>query len=260
MKKLIKFIREESEIYKTGVYKLYYLTNPDLFYIGSTAIHEGRIGKIGFHRRLSGHLQFLKKGRHHSKILQHIFNTQGTEGLIMEILAICDPSECKTSEQVYIDNLKPPCNTHISSTSGIGTKHTAEAKHKISLAHKGRKITEDHKRKISQANKGKMPKNILHFLSPEVKLKAALARRGIRKTSIKFFEAVRSPVIMISVAGEVIKEYSSIRAAVCETGIASSSISQCATGRRKTAGGYSWKYKAVENGHLISPHIHQKEK
>lgn len=51
-------------------------------------------------------------------------------------------------------------------------------------------------------------------------------------------------VVMLSLNNEFIKSYRSTRAAMRETGIASSSISDCCRGyRRKSAGGYRWMFK-----------------
>ena len=43
--------------------------------------------------------------------------------------------------------------------------------------------------------------------------------------------------------GNTIKEYPSLREASRQTGIGSGNISQCCSGKYKTAGGYIWKYK-----------------
>lgn len=41
------------------------------------------------------------------------------------------------------------------------------------------------------------------------------------------------------------KEFNSLRIASRETGIHCSSISECCTGKRKTAGGFTWRYKIL---------------
>lgn len=257
MKRLIKYQVSEADIYKTGVYKLFYTQQPEAFYIGSASVSTGRIGKIGFHRRLSGHLQYLRNGRHHSKILQGLFNLHKLDGMVMEIILVCEPCDCKIKEQYFIDILCPPCNTHQFSDSGLGYTHTEESKVKMSKKKKGIPLSDTHKDKISNSTKGKSPKNLSILRSPEIIKKAGIARRGVKKTSKKFFDAIRSPIVQFNMEGEEIKRFISIKEAVYETKIASSSISQCAIGKRKSAGGFSWKY--LENGHLISPHIHQKE-
>ena len=43
--------------------------------------------------------------------------------------------------------------------------------------------------------------------------------------------------------GEIMKEYSTIAAAVAESGVSSKSIRDAANGIQKHAGGYCWKYK-----------------
>ena len=53
------------------------------------------------------------------------------------------------------------------------------------------------------------------------------------------------PVIQISVSGDYINVYPSAREAYRKTGVHYMNISKCLTGKRKSAGGYIWKYKEV---------------
>jgi hypothetical protein len=46
--------------------------------------------------------------------------------------------------------------------------------------------------------------------------------------------------------GNFIKEYNSINEASKQTSINQGNISMCILGKRKTAGGYIWKYKEVK--------------
>ena len=49
-------------------------------------------------------------------------------------------------------------------------------------------------------------------------------------------------VLQFSKTGEFITEYTSVHEAERHTGCANSSICKCCKGKRKTAGGYIWKY------------------
>ena len=51
------------------------------------------------------------------------------------------------------------------------------------------------------------------------------------------------PVLQFSMNGELISEYTSIREAERQTGCPNQSICQCCKGKRKSCGGYIWKYK-----------------
>ncbi len=69
----------------------------------------------------------------------------------------------------------------------------------------------------------------MKFKSKRRSLEANLASKG-------------TPFCFIN-EGEIIKEYSTIAAAVAESGVSSKSIRDAANGIQKHAGGYCWKYK-----------------
>lgn len=85
----------------------------------------------------------------------------------------------------------------------------------------GLRHSEDCKRRLREANIGKK-------LSDEIKEKMSLSRR--------------KPIVQYSKDGTYIKEYNSTIQAVEETGIDGGSISKVLSGKRKSAGGYIWKY------------------
>ena len=64
---------------------------------------------------------------------------------------------------------------------------------------------------------------------------------GIRKSVDKMIAERAKPVVQINNKNHIIKEFPSIQAAQRELKI--SHIWDCLVGRRKTAGGYKWKYK-----------------
>ena len=51
------------------------------------------------------------------------------------------------------------------------------------------------------------------------------------------------PVLQFSKSGEFIKEWQSVNEARRQLGIPSGNICWCCKGKRKTAGGYKWRYK-----------------
>jgi len=53
----------------------------------------------------------------------------------------------------------------------------------------------------------------------------------------------KRPVLKISLEGKMIKEYESISKASKENNISKGNINNVCKGKRKTAGGYKWKYK-----------------
>ena len=89
-------------------------------------------------------------------------------------------------------------------------KKTEEHRKKISETMTGIILTEEHRKKISEAK----PKN---------------------------------PVLQFSKDGELLLEYPSIMEASRHTGCNPSHICACCKGKRKTTGGYIWKYKSNTN-------------
>lgn len=72
------------------------------FYIGSSIDIKARWGT---------HLHNLKKGSHHSKRLQAIFNNNGIDDIVFTVIQTCSDSDIFAVEQKYISLLKPDLNT-----------------------------------------------------------------------------------------------------------------------------------------------------
>jgi group I intron endonuclease len=106
----IKFILSKTnanyeEIHKTGVYKIYHINKPNIYYIGSaTSIRKWR---KGFKERWKKHLTSLNTKTHHSIYLQNVINKYGIDGIRFEILEFCSPDMCLNSEQKWLDFYKP---------------------------------------------------------------------------------------------------------------------------------------------------------
>ena len=118
-----------------------------------------------------------------------------------------------------------------------GRKISEETKRKMSEARKGRIVSEATRKKLSEANKGKK-------LSIETKEKLRLASLGKKMTAEnkeKIKEAVCKKIIQIK-DDKIINEWESIREASRTLNICNSSITECCRGKRKTAGGFSWRY------------------
>lgn len=107
---------------------------------------------------------------------------------------------------------------------GSNGKACEETKIKMSESKKGKKLSEEHRQKISESLKG--DKNPLYGkkLSEEVKQK------------------ISKKVLQYSKDGYFIKEFNSCREASRETGINYTSICNCANSRRRSAGGFIWKF------------------
>lgn len=133
-----------------------------------------------------------------------------------------------------------------------GKKMSNELRQKLSKAHKGIKLSdeakaklsknnarywlgkhrsEETKRKISENNKGKTGYWLGKHHSNETKEKISKAKMGTISTQRKKVICIETNII-----------YESLTKASEETNINSSHISQCCNNKRKTTGGFHWKY------------------
>lgn len=111
-----------------------------------------------------------------------------------------------------------------------GKHHSEETKQKIIKAHKGTHHSDESKRKIGIAHKGK-------FHSEESKRKMSEARRG------KPQPAFNKVVLQLTLDGQLIAEYPSIKEASEKTGISRNRIYYCFIGKQKSTGNCTWKLK-----------------
>lgn len=128
------------------------------------------------------------------------------------------------------------------SSSHKGIKHLDSAKLKISIFNKGKKQSIETINKRIKASIGKVRSieskiNISNSLkgkvrSEESKLKQSKSRKGIGN----------KPILQYDLNGNFIKEWESSSIVKLHLGI-TNHIAACCKGKRKTAGGYKWKYK-----------------
>ena len=106
----------------------------------------------------------------------------------------------------------------------------------------GVKRTAEERKKISDGHIGQTPWNKGKKTSAEVREKLSVSHTGI-------FDGAKNPhakkIYQISIDGNLVKIWDCVSDASRELKICLSSISFCAKGRYKTAGGFVWKY---ENG------------
>lgn len=94
-----------EDIHKTGVYKIYHINKPNIFYIGSASSLK-KWGE-GFKQRWVAHVKQLKNSYHHSPFFQRVVNKYGIDGLRFEIIENCVPENCIEREQYWLDYYKP---------------------------------------------------------------------------------------------------------------------------------------------------------
>lgn len=124
-----------------GIYKLYF-SNPNKFYIGSSANLSRRLGK---------HTSYLKNNNHPNKHLQSAYNLDKT--INFEIIEQCSSKLLIEREQFYIDSLKPSYNILPKAYTCLGRINTKEHNIKISIANK-KVWTEEKKKEFVKKRKG----------------------------------------------------------------------------------------------------------
>ena len=206
-----------------GIYAITNILNGHR-YIGSA---------IDIKQRWIDHRKRLRKGNHHSTYLQNAWNKYGELVFSFSVLEMVNKKENLISrEQEYLDKLRPAYNVCRIAGSTLGKKqpahvgkavaeanskrqHSEETRRKLAT-NTGKKFTEDHKKKISKWR--------LWFWSNG-------GKNNNERTISQF-----------SLLGKFITKYESIAEAARETGLKGTHISRCAKGKRKSTGGFIWKY------------------
>lgn len=107
-----------------------------------------------------------------------------------------------------------------------GYKHTEESKAKMSEAHKGKVMSQEQKRELSNRMMGN---------------KIMCGRHLSEETKEKLRHINTKTVLQYTKNGNYVNQYCSTQEAKAKTG--ASHIAECCNGKRKSAGGYLWKYK-----------------
>lgn len=115
-----------------------------------------------------------------------------------------------------------------------GRLHSEESRLKISKSRKGIIFSEAHLKSLSESHKGKTP-------SKETRLKMSEKGKGkVIKDSTKIILKSQREVPVIMLPYGIM--FKSIMEASMVTGAMNSHIGQVCKGKRKTAGGFTWKY------------------
>lgn len=181
-----------------------------IVYIISSIIHDDRIyigSTINFNKRISSHINDLKANRHHSITLQRHFNLYGIDDIYFYIVEELKQEDnmCEI-EQFYIDNLKPFFNT---STFAVDLSNR------------------NHNRAAWNKGMTNLPKQE----------KSRIDHRVHKATISKY-----KPISQFDLYGNLINNWESTKAAANFLDVDEANISQCLTGRNKTAYKFIWKY------------------
>ncbi len=191
---------------KSGIYRVRNVSN-NKQYIGSS---------INLNSRRSAHFVALRRGTHHSPILQGAYN-KAPKDFVFEVVELCNKESLIVREQHYIDTLTPAYN--VRRTAGNHTYNYSPSdavRKRQSENRKGKSFhTPLQRAAISAAHKGKV-------VSKETRMKRA---RAIKQLTLE---------------GDFVCTYYSIQEAFRKTGI--NNIGCCLRGLQLKAGGYTWQY------------------
>jgi group I intron endonuclease len=196
---------------------------------------------VNFYKRKSLHLRQLKKENHHSDYLQRAWTKYGEDNFEFIILEKVDKKEdLLIREQWWIDNSNSEYNVCKVAGSSLGVKRSDETKEKCRLAHLGEKHPEWRRKLKSEAQGGEKHWQYGKKMPDEVKQKKSESMK-------KYFESNKhpnlKPVLKYGKDGTFISEHSSVIEAAGYDESVRKAITNCLTGRQKTAKGYIWKYK-----------------
>ena len=135
------------------------------------------------------------------------------------------------------DSYRNGYNSTIGGDGVTGIKLTKEQIAKIVEANKEKKLSEETKKKISESSKRWQN-------TVEGRTKMSRVRKGKKhKKKHQGFESIKRKVLQLNKYGNIIAEYNSISEASNGDNSIRCNISAVCKGRRKSAGGYIWKYK-----------------
>ena len=122
----------------SGIYQIKNVIN-DHRYIGSAK---------NIADRWKAHIRHLRKIKHCNKHLQYAWNKYGEDNFEFSILEECEENQLINREQYYLDISKHEYNICQKAGNSLGTKHSLEARRKISLAKKGKPLSPEHRAKL----------------------------------------------------------------------------------------------------------------
>lgn len=228
-----------------AIYQILNKNTKDI-YIGSA---------VSFDDRRWVHLCDLRKGKHHSHILQNSFNKHGEEAFEFSVIEeVEDKQMLIQREQHYMDTLKPRYNISKTAGSPLGTIHTAQSRLNMSLAQKGRSLvdkghTEQCKCCICFRLKKEESPNYI-----QRERRACSCRCGdtfvcMVNSSKRYVSGHNrnlppcKPVVQYTNDLVFVKEWESVKEAASALKVNEGRISSCCKEKIKSVGGFIWKYK-----------------
>jgi group I intron endonuclease len=223
-------LNSKMELTNSGIYKI--LSPSGKVYVGQS---------INLSKREKDYFKYNKTG--FQKRLKASVEKYGWEKHIFEILEFCSLEILNERERYWQEFYQ------VLGENGLNCKYTKtdsksgnlseKTKHSIGNALKGKKRTEEQKARFSKSKKGlKQTKETVN--KRILKIKELYKNESYRK---QFGKQFRKIIMQYDLENNFIKEWESLREASRDLKISIGRISECASEKRKSAGGFIWKYK-----------------
>lgn len=231
---------------------------------------------VKIQKRINTHLWMLRHGKHRNELMQKDWLMFGEKAFFWKVLEECDEEQLDEKEVYWIAQKKSFESGYNQTIGGYGQpgrvmpekekqwrhdrflgegnpmygkKHTEETRRKLRESHKGERhvnygkhLREETRRKISEAHKG-----MYHSEATKKKLsdmnKGKPPSRAAVEKSAAFTKSPENPQCRAVVCIDTGIEYYSTAEAARQTGLSRTKITACCVGRRKSTGGFHWKYK-----------------
>lgn len=221
-------------IMKNGIYTITNLKNNKI-YVGSTY--------TTFNHRWSQHISLLKKNNHYNKHLQSAWNKYGEDNFKFEELEICHEDYILSSEQYWINILNTTNPKYGYNRTNViilgvktGRKQSPEHLEKNRLKSLGFKHSVETIEKLKEIAIVKREKGELSYWKGKKIPEAIIKKRS--KTNYKKVE-------QLDLNNNFIKVWESIISTKIE-GFRPAIIVACCKNKRKTHGGYKWRYRTTK--------------
>lgn len=179
-------------------------------------------------------------------LLNRAYKKYGDDCFKREIIECCDIKELNDKEKLYIKqhNTKFPHGYNLTEGGeGMkGYKYNNNQKQNISNNKMGQKYPKEHGEKIRQAKLGKKQtqetiNKIIQTKASKHNIQPNLDLKGQHKSNSQ------KTILQCDLQNNLLNEFQSAQEAGRCIGKSGNQIADCASGRQKTAYGFTWKYK-----------------
>lgn len=250
--------------YEFGIYQIRNIITNKI-YIGSTS--------RTFLARKNEHFQELRRKKHGNTHLQQSFNKYGEHNFVFEILKCCSEADnLDKLEKLFYDNVPENERYNLVVPGETGKRGVSDkTRERMSNAHRGNKsywwgksLSSEHKTKISVSltgrersteSKQKLSVSTTKERNPmfgkkhseETKMRISAAKKlnnpGWKKGVEKAAAVNKKRIQQLEIStNNIVCVYNSIKEAAMATCVSAENISRCASGKRKTCGGFLWRY------------------